>query len=227
MANGVMRVALLSAWNNRCAWCRRAVAVDEIEIDHVLPESLKGGDLLDALRLHGKPGSYDLQSTSNLVPSCRRCNNFKRARTPPNTPIIAIFLQRCDQVAEAVDRRAEGLKGKASVTRALKIINAAFPGVELSAEQLAALAAVNDNAQAEIEAVTGTTVVLHPSLAGVVNARGWDVVGEGANGVVTVRGSGRIGYTGPNAIMQCGSCGSHGPWNGSRCLTCGMLDDGD
>jgi hypothetical protein len=37
----------------------------------------------------------------------------------------------------------------------------------------------------------------------------------------------RVGYTGANNIMRCGHCGSHGPWNGARCLTCGMLDDGD
>ncbi len=25
--------------------------------------------------------------------------------------------------------------------------------------------------------------------------------------------------------IRCGFCGSFGPWNGARCLSCGMLDD--
>jgi hypothetical protein len=31
----------------------------------------------------------------------------------------------------------------------------------------------------------------------------------------------------PHASFFCGHCGSLGPWNGARCMTCGMLDDGD
>jgi len=227
VTEGLMSVALLTVWRNRCAWCRSQVAVSEIEVDHVLPESLEGSDLSEALRLHGKPASYDLQSTSNLVPACRRCNNFKRARVPPDTPIIAIFLQKCEEVADLVDSRVEGLKGKAAVTRALKVLNEYVPGLDLSQDQLHALAAVNAEAQAEIDAATGQRVTLHPSLAGVANAAAWDVLSEGSSGLVVVQQSDQVGYTGPNNIMRCGNCQSYGPWSGSLCLNCGVRDDGD
>jgi hypothetical protein len=59
----------------------------------------------------------------------------------------------------------------------------------------------------------------------------WSVVSTNGNIAIVTDGS----QTGAMPIdtnrvhpsFQCGHCGSWGPWNGARCMTCGMLDDGD
>lgn len=55
--------AMKSDYQNRCAYCGKSGLL--LEQDHVKPLS-RGGD----------------HTASNIVPACRKCNAFKRARTP-------------------------------------------------------------------------------------------------------------------------------------------------
>lgn len=225
--DGPLRIALLSAWDNRCAWCRRHVTVVDIEIDHVIPQSIQGDALSEALHLHALPSTYDLQATYNLVPSCRRCNNFKRAKIPPAAPVIALFLQQANRVAVKVDGEVERLKKKRSIDRAIAVLTSHYPALDLSPESLAEMESAALEAQVDITEVIGHGVPLHPALSGLANAGAWEIVEETPGGMVVVRDGERVGYTSGDDIMICNTCSSKGPWNGSRCLTCGTLDDGD
>jgi hypothetical protein len=228
MANdGALRAALLAAWEDRCAWCRRWIAVTETEVDHLVPQGVTGESLAGILTLHGLPHDYDVQATRNLVPSCRRCNRLKGAKPAPDAPIVALVIQKAASVAPRVDEHAAKLLTDRSVGRALALINAKFPHVGLTRETLDEMNEAASAAEAAIQTVTGVEVTLHPALGGLFNAGAWQIVGHYGTGVVTVTDGARVGYTGANNIMRCGHCGSHGPWNGARCLTCGMLDDGD
>lgn len=102
--DGLFRIALLGAWGDKCAWCRTAIALTEMQVDHVVPQSLRGTDLADALQALDQPADYNLGRTYNLVPSCRRCNRFKGDRVPPATaPVIVFFLETCRQRADQID----------------------------------------------------------------------------------------------------------------------------
>ena len=57
--------ALVDRDGNRCFFCKRALAIPEITIDHYIPQS--------------KGGSWDLE---NLRASCLPCNNDKADRVP-------------------------------------------------------------------------------------------------------------------------------------------------
>ena len=47
--------------NGRCAYCGCRIALDEMQVDHVIP-------------LHSEMGTNDFE---NLMPACRSCNHYK------------------------------------------------------------------------------------------------------------------------------------------------------
>jgi hypothetical protein len=223
--DGHFRIALLGAWLDKCAWCRRSITVSELEVDHILPESLTGDALVEALRLHGQPESYDLQEAYNLVPACGRCNRFKGNEVPPaDAPIIAIFLRTARKRAPQITASTEKLKRKRSVDRALAVLNAHL-GMDLTESELARLTAASRAAQPDIVDATGTEVALHPALALIANSGTWEPVSDARNGLLIVKRGTQVGYSSANPTHACCNCGSHGPWTGYRCLTCGFLDD--
>ncbi|MFD6771017.1 HNH endonuclease [Micromonospora chalcea] len=225
-SDGRLRIALLAAWDGRCAWCRRAISVTETQVDHVMPQTLKGKNLADLLHAHALPADYDLHATYNLVPACARCNRFKSDRPAPNTPIIAFFLQQTRQRAPRIESHAKRLESEAKIGYALALLNDAYPGSALTKAKLEEMNAATIVAEADIQVITGTAVILHPALGALFNPAAWKVVDDYGTGAVVVTDGYRTGYTSPNPAMTCWHCGSNGPWNGSRCLTCGMLDDG-
>lgn len=223
--DGAFRIALLAAWNDRCAWCRAPMALTEMQVDHVVPKTLVGPKLAAALDDLGQASDYNLEASYNLVPACRRCNRFKGDKVPPNAPIIVFFLRQVRAMAAKVDSAAVRLKQMKKVDQALALLES-FAGIVLSEEQLNQLADASEEAQPEIIESTGTRVTLHPALAMLLDPTAWSVVKEVSPDTVVVRNGGQVGYTSPKLNFVCGRCGSHGPWSGARCLTCGALDDG-
>jgi hypothetical protein len=63
------RLALFEAWGESCAWCGRPLFFDLMEVDHLLPKSLKGDERAKVLKLHGKQEDADLDAIENLAPS--------------------------------------------------------------------------------------------------------------------------------------------------------------
>ena len=224
--DGPFRVALLGAWGDRCAWCRTPIALTEMQVDHVVPQSLSGGKLRDALQALGQSADYDLTCTYNLVPACRRCNRFKGDRVPPvDAPVIVFFLQTCRERAPRIDESAQKLKTKKKVSEAIALLES-VSGLVLTDEQLREIEAASAAAQAEIVETVGHPVTLHPALFRLLDPAAWNVVKELSAETVVVRSGGQVGYTSTSYDFVCGRCGSHGPWSGARCLTCGALDDG-
>lgn len=61
-------------YGGHCAYCGRAIAYKEMQIDHYLPQSRE--------RFYARRCKKDVHAEENLMPTCRRCNHYKRARTP-------------------------------------------------------------------------------------------------------------------------------------------------
>lgn len=62
-----VREAVHAKYNGRCAYCGCEIAYKDMQVDHFIP---KNG--------WSEHGSDDI---SNLMPSCRMCNHYKRANT--------------------------------------------------------------------------------------------------------------------------------------------------
>ena len=58
------RQKVYDKYNGHCAYCGKAIAIKDMQVDHILPKRNGGKDDID-----------------NLNPSCRLCNHYKRANT--------------------------------------------------------------------------------------------------------------------------------------------------
>lgn len=64
-----IREEVYRKYDGHCAYCGREIAYKDMQVDHFLP--LRAWGIEDA-------GTDDI---SNLMPSCRMCNHYKRAHT--------------------------------------------------------------------------------------------------------------------------------------------------
>lgn len=67
--NKATRQAVYQKYAGRCAYCGRVIAYKDMQVDHFQP--LRAWSIEDA-------GADDI---SNLMPSCRMCNHYKRANS--------------------------------------------------------------------------------------------------------------------------------------------------
>ena len=74
----VVRRTLWQAYNNKCFYCANPIPFNNFHIDHVIPESLGNQE---AIKLYNLDDNFELNSYSNLVPSCPNCNLRKQAST--------------------------------------------------------------------------------------------------------------------------------------------------
>lgn len=74
--NRAKREAVYRKYDGRCAYCGNKIAYKDMQVDHFIPR-----------RGYSEKGSDDIE---NLMPSCRRCNHYKRA-TP--LELWRIFIQ--------------------------------------------------------------------------------------------------------------------------------------
>lgn len=64
-----LREAVYEKYNGHCAYCGREIVYKDMQVDHFMP--------LRAYRIEDS-GTDDI---SNLMPSCRMCNHYKRANS--------------------------------------------------------------------------------------------------------------------------------------------------
>ncbi|MGA3080027.1 MAG: HNH endonuclease signature motif containing protein [Terracidiphilus sp.] len=80
--SGVERIAIWTAHSKRCAYCEEPLKYADLEIDHIIPRSLRNKpqelqNLFAQLSLHA---NFNLDSIDNLLPAHGGCNIRKKAR---------------------------------------------------------------------------------------------------------------------------------------------------
>lgn len=69
-----VRERVYAKLEGHCAYCGRSIEIKEMQVDHYLPQCRE--------RFYIKRCKVDVHAEENLMPTCRRCNHYKRARTP-------------------------------------------------------------------------------------------------------------------------------------------------
>lgn len=85
------RQAILAAHNDTCAYCFTPIRIGQMQIDHIVPESLlklPENERNLELRKLGLSEDFNILGLENLVPSCLRCNKQKRDRKLGLTSIM-------------------------------------------------------------------------------------------------------------------------------------------
>jgi 5-methylcytosine-specific restriction endonuclease McrA len=66
-------------YDGHCAYCGKKITFKEMQVDHKIPK--RNAVSLATKNLLGEWVLPDLNVFENLMPSCRRCNHYKRAES--------------------------------------------------------------------------------------------------------------------------------------------------
>jgi 5-methylcytosine-specific restriction endonuclease McrA len=69
-----VRERIHQKFNGHCAYCGRAIEYKQMQVDHYYPQC--------KARFYARRFKIDVYAEENLMPTCRRCNHYKRAATP-------------------------------------------------------------------------------------------------------------------------------------------------
>lgn len=71
----LVREAVWKAFGKRCLFCEKPITLGDMNLDHLIPESLSGHpeELKDLLERTGSE-NLDIFSLSNISPTCQTCN---------------------------------------------------------------------------------------------------------------------------------------------------------
>jgi predicted RNA-binding Zn-ribbon protein involved in translation (DUF1610 family) len=61
-------------FGGHCAYCGTEIPYKEMQVDHYYPQCKE--------RFYQRRFGINVHAEDNLMPTCRRCNHYKRARTP-------------------------------------------------------------------------------------------------------------------------------------------------
>lgn len=76
------RQRVYNKFNGRCGYCGRAIDYQAFQVDHIVPQARaylfkKDDDYKARYKIRGDT----VDSFENLMPSCRRCNHYKRSHS--------------------------------------------------------------------------------------------------------------------------------------------------
>lgn len=142
--------ALWIAFDRKCWICERHVAFSEMEIEHLLPQSLhkKPKKLEAILEEYGLPKNFELSGLANLRPSHSKCNRIKSDFVIPRQAFEIINGWRRAKFAE---REANRLNKQSNIDRAIKIIETEIRSCPLEPAAIEALSKIIDKAYTFIQ----------------------------------------------------------------------------
>jgi hypothetical protein len=215
------RYAIFTAHGERCYLCRASLDLQTMEVDHLLPESLlhEPAKLAEVLTVFGLPSSFALQSFANWVPSCRRCNNQKRAHVFEPTPLVQLQLAEAERKAPRAAELASKSLSRQSVSRNWNTVLRAFQAGELPDDiRVAILEFAGELQSAREPSVSAEPLRLTPLLQ-LLKEDGRVRILKGPYGL----GISPADLANAHSSWRC-VCGNSA-WNGARCVACGNLDD--
>jgi hypothetical protein len=157
--SGVERYAIWTAHSKRCAYCQEPLKYADLEIDHIIPQSLRKNstrlqNLLAQLSLHA---NYDLDSLENLLPAHGGCNRRKKASVfgQANT---RFFLEMAHGKLVTIRSLIPQLEIESSREKLLALVGAALQSGNTDLGELAEIAAKTSNfpLNATVEFESGT-----------------------------------------------------------------------
>ena len=84
-----VRIEVWEKYDHCCAYCGKELEYKDMQVDHLIPVQ----------RERFKKYSEDeIESIDNLMPSCRRCNNYKRAHS------IETFRRYIEEIPDKLTR---------------------------------------------------------------------------------------------------------------------------
>lgn len=123
------REAIWLTYHRKCFYGTERITLEEMEIDHLLPESyLALPDLPAKLSQLGLPPDFNICGYENLVPACRICNQRKNANELPIGQLGIFVSQIASNISELQKELAAAEKGNALGHILVRIANSIRKG---------------------------------------------------------------------------------------------------
>lgn len=84
-----VRERVYAKYNGHCAYCGKVIAYKDMQVDHLIPQTLAE---------YGEVYWDEVATESNYMPSCRRCNHYKRANS------LEVFRQMIQEIPRKLRR---------------------------------------------------------------------------------------------------------------------------
>jgi len=78
---GIDREKVWLKYNKHCAYCGNEIKFENMQVDHLTPQRSAHFYKSKSMKLAGNLFGNNVDSFENRMPSCRRCNHYKRAYT--------------------------------------------------------------------------------------------------------------------------------------------------
>ncbi len=218
------RFAVWKTHGEKCFWCAEPLCLQETTVDHVLPETLlsKDDELSRIKLLFGLSDSFDINSYENWVPAHQHCNGAKRDTIFKASEVMLAILERVSAKAQNAVNHQERIENNRRVGEALTKVQVLYDENKIKKEDLIAIFSDNDTEEKKLsEKLEELILRVDPS---------WEIVSV-SNEMATVT-DGRFAGRTPvgkdvHPSWACPNCSAYGPWSGARCLSCGVLSDGE
>ncbi|MBC7685487.1 MAG: HNH endonuclease [Bdellovibrionales bacterium] len=123
------REAIWLTYHRKCFYGTELITLEEMEIDHLLPESyLALPDQPAKLSQLGLPADFNICGYENLVPACRICNQRKNANELPIGQLGIFVSQIANNISELQKELAAAEKGNALGHILVRIANSIKKG---------------------------------------------------------------------------------------------------
>ena len=83
------RIAVYEKYNGHCAYCGKEIEYKEMQLDHMIPRQRER---------FKKYTEEEIECFENYMPSCRRCNHYKRAHS------LETFRQMIEEIPKKLFR---------------------------------------------------------------------------------------------------------------------------
>ena len=77
----IERIKVYNKYGGRCSYCGTDIEYKDMQVDHLFPQRLAHLYTMSVSRKKYGCIGDNIDSFENLMPSCRRCNHYKRAYT--------------------------------------------------------------------------------------------------------------------------------------------------
>ena len=135
--DSLIRFALWEVWGQRCAICRVYSLFQNIQTDHLIPESISIDRLAQIREERNLPDDFDVNGLENLVPACSQCNNRKRNDDYSEVLQFDILLRSAKKRKSDVERVVRRFRSNRNIVESVELISRVNLGEESNQELLA------------------------------------------------------------------------------------------
>jgi hypothetical protein len=125
--NSVLRSVLYDLWDYKCYWCSRPKDYNDVQIDHIIPQSAEGERLQQLVKQFGLPVDFDVHDARNLAPICSQCNGKggKGDQDLIHLPVVLTRLRKAEKLRSTVRKKVETFADPGKAAAALIVVKEA------------------------------------------------------------------------------------------------------